>query len=123
MTTFPFTDAGVRSKTQELYMLPDDMLRAETEHLRIDFKSWIHAHFELRDDQAAYLENMEYPFIQILAGDIADCIEWRLPLGIHFPTFPIGSKFIKPDSKLVRSAHPIKGYQVEGELDIYIVYE
>ncbi|MBT2561320.1 hypothetical protein J7E50_10800 [Pedobacter sp. ISL-68] len=122
MSKQPFTDEGVRIKKQELYQLPDDALRAETESLRVDFRTWMHWHFDLDEKQRIFLESMEYPFIQVLAEDLSDCIGFRLPLSFLWPLHTIGSKFVQPISTLVRHIDPIKGYTVTGELTIEIGY-
>lgn len=124
MSKQPFTDNGVSVKTQELYALPDNTLRAETESLRVDFKSWMQWHFDLNADQSAFLESMAYPSSQILAEDLADCIKFRLPLFITWPPMhPIGSKFVMPASELLRSYNPDGSYTVTGRLNIEIGYK
>lgn len=124
MAQHPFNADGVSLKTQELYNETDETLRRETESLRVDFRSWLHWHFELSEKQSRFLEAMEYPDIQILAEDLADCIAFRLPLTVIFPEGdPIGSKFIMPLSTLVRLYGPDGVYSVIGELKIEIVYK
>lgn len=124
MSIQPFTEDGVTNKIQELYKLPDVALRAETESVRVDFRSWMHRHFNLTEKQRKFLESMEYPFIQILAEDLSDCVLFRLPLWVIFPPLdPIGSKFIMPNSALARKPNPDGGYTVTGQLTIEIVYK
>jgi hypothetical protein len=123
MSRQPFNADGVTNKTQELYGLPDDALRAETESIRVDFKLWMHYHFDLNAEQSTFLESMEYPAIQILAEDLADCMLFRLPFSITFnPWDRQGSKFVQPWSTLLRTYDPIKGYTVTGQLRIEIGY-
>ncbi len=124
MSTELFNADGVRHKTQELYSLPDELLRRETESLRVNFRSWMHSHFDLDERQSAFLESMEYPDVQILAEDLADCILFRLPLTVKFPLGdPIGSKFIMPVSMLLRLYGKDGKYVVNGELSIEIIYK
>jgi hypothetical protein len=124
MAQQPFNTDGVIIKTQELYSQSHDSLRAETESLRVDFKSWMHRHFDLNEEQSRFLESMAYPDIQILAEDLADCILFRLPLTVKFPVGnPIGSKYVMPMSTIVRLYGPGGVFSVIGELTIEIVYK
>lgn len=119
-----FNDAGVTSKIQELYKLPEHILRAETESIRVDFRSWMRRHFDLTEKQILFLEKMEYPAIQILAEELADCFLFQLPFFIIWPPLnPIGSKFILPNSSLMRIVQPDGNYVITGQLVIEIIYK
>ena len=119
----PFNADGVTAKLLELQHLPDDQLRHITDQMRMDFRAWLMTNFSLNDDQYSYLQGMDTRFLQVLAVDVADCMDFRLPFFVtFFPKDPIGSKFIMPKSELIRIAKPPEGYEVTGMFRIEIGY-
>lgn len=125
MVPQPFTADGVTAKIWELQKLPDQALKMETQFMRTDFRAWMLSNFTLDDEQSLYLQKMDSRLLATLSTDLADCMDFRLPLYVTFgPKIPIGSKFVKPNRKdLVRWYDPIKGYVVGGHFSIEIVYE
>ncbi|WP_448635391.1 hypothetical protein [Pedobacter panaciterrae] len=119
-----FNAEGTSAKISELYALSDADLKVQTEAIRVDFKSWMHWHFTLNAQQRTFLASMEYPKVQVLAEDLADCIQFRLLLSFTWPPLhPIGSKFVQPVSTLIRTYDPDGGYTVRGQLRIEIGYK
>ena len=119
-----FNAAGTTAKISELYALSDADLRLQTEAIRVNFESWMHWHFTLNAQQSAFLASMEYPRVQELSEDLADCIQFRLFLSFTWPPLhPIGSKFVQPVSTLIRTYDPRGGYTVTGQLRIEIGYK
>lgn len=55
MPAYPFTPAGVTSKTVDLYALDDSDLLTEARSLTTDFYAWLNANFTLTTRQQNYI--------------------------------------------------------------------
>lgn len=77
-----FDETGLQNLLTELYALPDNQLNEEAYALRNQPKLWIYAHFELDNDQLAFLQDMPSPAADFLGQQGGFAIENRLPVTI-----------------------------------------
>lgn len=81
MSKPPLTPTGVQSLLDALYALPDVQLQQEANALESDFANWLATHFELTDQQAAFIENeLSDDFISFVSLRVPFVMIHRLPI-------------------------------------------
>lgn len=82
MEKAPFTPAGLQDLLQQLYALPDAALGQEALAISQDFKIWLKAHFDLDQNQEAYLDGVDHRFISKAGQRSSYYVENRLPVNL-----------------------------------------
>lgn len=120
MTKQPFTPAGVKQKTAELYKLSGADLTAQSNLVLTNFRQWMNDNFTLDTSQQTYLTNLDQGFISTLSRSVSNTINNRLPINLTKAEVPSGaSKFIRSRDSIT-AIHNTNGTSVSGELDIDI---
>lgn len=83
MEKLPLTTAGVQELMNDLYALPQVELQLEANAIGADFPLWIKSHFELRESQSAYLDQIDEMWINDAATESKYFLENRLPISLN----------------------------------------
>lgn len=125
MNKFPFNAAGVDALVSQLYSLSDPDLQTEASNLKMQFKTWLAAHFLLNAKQLAYLQQLNVEASNYLADQLAFALSNRL--GISLAQDPPEEedeqgKIIVPKNNIQVQLNASSGYQVSGNFIIGIEY-
>lgn len=124
-----FDETGLQQLLTELYALPNNQLSEEAYALRNQPKLWIYGHFDLADDQLAFLQNMPAVAANFLGQQGSFAIEHRLPVTLsksHQPKNnakdPKQDKLFKPTSNLYTATDNHGVATAGGSLVLEITY-
>ncbi len=126
----PFDEDGLQVVLSTLYSLPDDDLREEAYALRNHPKLWIYGHFDLDEQQLAFLENLSATVNTFLGQQGGFAIEHRLPITLSKTEVPKTTrqdgkeddKWFKPISNLAIDTNGQGQCIASGSLDLKITY-
>lgn len=96
MTQFPLTPTGVKQKQLELYALPNNQLKQQSDLIYTGFSSWMQSNFVLDSDQVAWISTTDTTTLRFLATQVSTAVAFRLEIVLDAPInkIPIGSKFV-----------------------------
>jgi len=124
MSLAPFTSAGVKQKTTELYALSDAALAVEANSVKTDFRLWMTNNFILDSTQTTYLNNLSDDATNYLGGQSAFCFVNRLPIILIEGTPAPGlTKWVHTENTAKIAANDNGDFSAEGTFIIKIVYE
>jgi len=120
MTKQPFTPAGVKQKTAELYALSNLDLDTQSNLVITDFRQWMNNNFTLDSTQQTYLTNLDQGFVNTLARSVSNALNNRVPINLTKAEIPSGaSKYIRSRDSIT-AVWNTNGATVSGELNIDI---
>lgn len=126
MTKFPFSNEGFQALQQNLYALSDPDLFAVSNRVFNHFNEWMAENFDLSPSQIDFLETLSPKMTNFLSAQTAMAIGNRLPVTLTKPDGKSenlrGTKLIRPSSEASATSEGEEGFEVEGNLDIEIIY-
>jgi len=124
MTKQPFTPQGVSDLQQELYALPEDLLRQQADLIRNDFLNWVPEHFILDERQQDFFNQLGEDYIFNLSAQLSVAVRNRMGvlLNVSGPSTWI-SKRLKT-SNAITTVNTGKGQiSTGGSLTLDVMYE
>ena len=125
----PFTPDGVLALQEWLYQLPPLQFNAEILAMENDFEAWSLAHLELDPQQLIFYNQLSTVAKNNLAYNVTLAASYKKPVSLvqllqknNEPEPPEDDKLFKPKSTLSVTSDSNGNHEVNGELEIEVVY-
>ncbi len=124
----PFTPSGVSALQQWLYQLPQLEFNAEIQAMETSFEAWSLAHLQLDAQQLAFYSQLSGTAKNNLAYNVTLAASYKKQISLvqlvqksNEPE-PEEDKLFKPKSTLAVTSHNDGTYEVDGEVEIEVIY-
>jgi hypothetical protein len=130
MEKFPFSQTGFEALRAKLYALPNPLLHAKAEEIRVDFPAFILDSFELEPPQIVFFSNLHADTIYFMASTVSLALRNRLPINLIKEEKPANRsagdppiyKIVRDEMDVAMSENSEGETEVEGTVDIIITY-
>lgn len=126
MPTQSLTPTSVQDKLDELYQLTNAQLATEALLIKMDFRSWMEANFDLTPSQKIFLEDMAQTVVDYFGEQCSFCFNHRLAIELDYPSPPAAPDYAKwPEltNSIVVAADDTGASKASGKLMFKMVYE
>ena len=122
MTPQSFSPTGMAALQAELNNLSDEDLQTQVGLIQSDLASWVGDNFNLTEDQATFLSNMDSQFLSYAANLTAFAVGNKLTVSLTATGDPNGFKLIHISDDIV-CTDSADGFSVTGSVTYSVEYQ